>query len=127
MKGINDRLGHAQGDVALQDTARLLRSVFRESDILARLGGDEFVVFAASGTVDGDQPILTRVREALRLYNEAGTRPFKLEISLGSTPCDPEHPRSIDELLRIADGLMYEQKRLRKAAALETHRLTGEH
>ncbi len=117
MKGINDQLGHAQGDVALQDTAQLLRSVFRESDILARLGGDEFVVFAASGTVDGDRPILARVREALRLYNEAARRPFKLEISLGATPCDPEHPRSIDELLRIADGLMYEQKRLRKAHA----------
>ncbi len=120
MKGINDRLGHAEGDVALQDTAQLLRSVFRESDILARLGGDEFVVFAASGTVDGDRPILARVREALRQFNEAATRPFRLEFSLGSTPCDPEHPRSIDELLRIADGLMYEQKRQRKAQALES-------
>jgi len=120
MKSINDRLGHAQGDVALQDTAQLLRSVFRESDILGRLGGDEFVVFAASGTVDGDRPILARVREALRLYNDVVTRPFKLELSLGSTPCDPEHPRSIDELLQIADGLMYEQKRLRKAQARES-------
>ena len=120
MKGINDHLGHAQGDVALQDTARLLRSVFRESDILARLGGDEFVIFAASGTVDGDRPILARVREALRLYNEAATRPFKLEMSIGATPCDPEHPRPIDELLRVADALMYEQKRQRKSKSTES-------
>ena len=122
MKGINDRLGHAQGDVALQDTAKLLRSVFRESDILARLGGDEFVIFAATGTVDGDRPVLARVREALRLFNESAARPFQVEFSLGSTPCDPEHPRSIEELLRIADGLMYEQKRQRKARTAELPR-----
>lgn len=40
MKGINDQLGHAVGDQALQEMAKILKESFRASDIVARLGGD---------------------------------------------------------------------------------------
>ena len=44
-KNVNDRYGHLFGDKVLQEFARLLRTLFRSSDILVRFGGDEFVVF----------------------------------------------------------------------------------
>jgi PAS domain S-box-containing protein len=44
LKLINDKLGHATGDKAIEITAEILRDCFRDSDIIARLGGDEFVV-----------------------------------------------------------------------------------
>src|SRR6185369_5039973 len=46
LKWINDTLGHAEGDRAIQDTALILRNSFRTSDIVARLGGDEFVALS---------------------------------------------------------------------------------
>ena len=43
-KRINDRLGHAVGDMALKHLATLLRTQMRSIDTLGRIGGEEFVV-----------------------------------------------------------------------------------
>lgn len=45
LKGINDTLGHAQGDRAIAGISETLTGHFRKDDILVRLGGDEFMVF----------------------------------------------------------------------------------
>ena len=42
-KRVNDTYGHNTGDLALIDTAQLLKDCFK-SDFVARLGGDEFLV-----------------------------------------------------------------------------------
>ena len=39
-KNVNDRYGHLFGDKVLQEFARMLRTLFRSSDILVRFGGD---------------------------------------------------------------------------------------
>jgi diguanylate cyclase (GGDEF)-like protein len=43
-KQINDKYGHAAGDLAIRHIAQLLSNTMRESDFLARIGGDEFAV-----------------------------------------------------------------------------------
>ncbi|MEJ2323606.1 MAG: GGDEF domain-containing protein, partial [Nitrospirota bacterium] len=44
LKSINDVYGHHEGDNILKDVAHILKTTYRESDIVARIGGDEFVV-----------------------------------------------------------------------------------
>ncbi|HJU73478.1 MAG TPA: GGDEF domain-containing protein [Gemmatimonadaceae bacterium] len=111
-KLINDRFGHQEGDLALQRAARVLRSTFRDSDIIARLGGDEFVVLAAeTGT---SASIIQRLRQELAARNETDAQRYTISFSVGAARFDPEAPPTIEELLRTADSMLYEQKRRRR-------------
>jgi two-component system, cell cycle response regulator len=110
LKEVNDRFGHRDGDLALIETADILKELFRDSDIIARIGGDEFVVLALESGARAES-FLDRVREKLSARNSRGTRPFALSLSVGIAHYDPASPCSIDDLLARADALMYAEKR----------------
>lgn len=114
MKQINDTLGHDAGDEAIRAAASLLRSTFREADVLARLGGDEFVAFAPDAAPALVETLRRRLRSLVGEYNAAAGRHFHLSLSLGAAIYDPRRPRRLEALMTEADALMYEQKRLRK-------------
>lgn len=109
LKRINDTLGHLYGDQALRDTAAVLRRTFRESDIVARLGGDEFVALAH---VNRDTSVLReRLREHLATLNATRTRPYQLEVSIGTTTVGVNDQDDIETIIARADAAMYEEKR----------------
>ncbi len=62
-KSINDRLGHAVGDVVLQEMARRIDASLRPTDVAARIGGDEFLVLLPATRM----PEAVQVAERLRL------------------------------------------------------------
>ena len=113
MKQINDTFGHREGDLALIETADILRATFRESDVLARMGGDEFAVLALETSPLAADSLLERLRIHLGERNSRGHRPYALSFSVGSTRHVAGSPCLLDELLARADGLMYAQKRSR--------------
>jgi diguanylate cyclase (GGDEF)-like protein/PAS domain S-box-containing protein len=116
-KDVNDAHGHAVGDLVLQEVARRLRAVARESDTVARLGGDEFVLLLS----DGDVESVGRVGRALR---EAFARPIAIEGGAVSIAASagvaffPRHGADAPTLLRAADIAMYAAKRRRFGIAL---------
>ncbi|MBF0538425.1 MAG: diguanylate cyclase [Nitrospirae bacterium] len=114
MKYINDTFGHKAGDCAILDTACVLRQTFRDSDILARMGGDEFVVLITEATGVSELSISERLNEGLALYNETTKRCFNLSFSVGIVHYTPSDVLSIDELLTIADRLMYKHKQSKR-------------
>ena len=117
LKRINDSLGHLAGDQALRDIAHVLRQTFRESDIIARIGGDEFVAMAH---VAHDIRVLTsRVREHLQVFNAAHERPYRLDVSIGTTLVTVSSEDDIETLLARADAAMYEDKRAYATSARE--------
>ncbi len=110
LKQINDTRGHQEGDLALIETANILKNIYRESDIIARIGGDEFVAIIESTEEDCVGTITVRLKEAIETYNSKSNRGYGLSVSVGVAYYDPERPSSIDELLAQADKSMYEHK-----------------
>lgn len=113
-KEINDTLGHHVGDRALNRVADILRSAFRQSDIVARMGGDEFAVLAPEGVGEDQRELVERVRQALKEFNETSRDPFQLSVSVGITRADGETRIRLDDLLADADRAMYEEKRSKR-------------
>jgi len=117
-KGINDTLGHEEGDRALKGATQVLKNTFRDADIIARLGGDEFVVLLAETVPGMDMDNLKkRLLAGLDDWNRKENRPYQLKMSVGIVHHDPAIHKSTQEFLTHADGLMYEQKRNKKRKA----------
>jgi diguanylate cyclase (GGDEF)-like protein len=65
LKQINDRFGHAAGDVALVHFGRVLLGSIRESDVTARIGGDEFALLLPQTDAQGAEALVSRFLESL--------------------------------------------------------------
>ena len=105
-KGVNDALGHAQGDEVLRQVARRIRGSCRPSDLVARLGGDEFVVLVDGGE-DRAVPLAKRLLRVLAQPVDLGERDVGLGCSIGIA-----YPSaaSSESALRDADIAMYAAK-----------------
>lgn len=110
-KGINDRHGHAAGDLLLQETASRLMSCIRTGDTAARLGGDEFVLLIGGLARRQEceallQRIVARVAEPIALGGDAIGQ---ISASMGVAFSEPSGV-SVDQLLHAADAAMYRAK-----------------
>ena len=114
-KAINDRYGHAEGDLALTTFSNILKDTCREADVIGRLGGDEFVGLLSNTDELGAKELLTRLEFALGEHNQRASRGYDMCFSAGAVSFDSARHKTIDALLQEADALMYEQKRSRTA------------
>lgn len=110
-KPINDNFGHHEGDFALKQFAEVMRSVFRESDVIGRLGGDEFVAMLTDADDEQITVILDRFKTEMDAMNKAVNKPYLIEYSSGvkSFPYDTE--KSLEEMVAEADAAMYVRKK----------------
>jgi diguanylate cyclase (GGDEF)-like protein len=107
-KRVNDTLGHSAGNDLLLTVAAALRRGVRDIDHVARLGGDEFALLLTDANEAESRRVLDRVTAVLT-QAMAGFRvaaSFSTGVAVFLTA-----PDSVDEVIRKADGLMYEVKR----------------
>ncbi|MEP6781226.1 MAG: GGDEF domain-containing protein, partial [Gemmatimonadaceae bacterium] len=109
-KQVNDRFGHAAGDVSLKAVANLLRASVRDCDIVARLGGDEFTILAVDGDDNAASLITRRIDQRIANINARGELSAPLSLSVGHVRVRASQTSSLDELLANADNLLYKRK-----------------
>jgi diguanylate cyclase (GGDEF)-like protein/PAS domain S-box-containing protein len=114
LKVINDSFGHKEGDRALVKTAELMKETFRPSDVLARLGGDEFTALAVVDREGGLNRLVTRLQQRFDEYNALRIVPYKLSISIGVVQRDDDGTQSMEDLMALADMVMYKNKRSKR-------------
>ncbi|HEY1579767.1 MAG TPA: GGDEF domain-containing protein [Terracidiphilus sp.] len=112
LKVINDGMGHNVGSLFLVETAKLLISTFRETDVIGRLGGDEFVV---AGQFDPEEidGAIGRLRAVAASRNIIDGQTLSLSLGFAATEA---HNEPLKAVVARADKAMYKEKREKKRA-----------
>jgi diguanylate cyclase (GGDEF)-like protein len=113
-KAVNDRFGHAEGDLLLKAIARTTLATVRRSDIVSRLGGDEFTVLFPETTAAQGLVAISKLHDALNIV--VGER-WGVTFSVGQAIFQ-ELPPSAETAMGFADALMYRAKRAGKNSAV---------
>ena len=111
-KPINDRFGHAAGDLMLQVVAKRLREQVRAGDAVARLGGDEFAALICGSDAESQaREIAERLLAELSEPVHYGAERLRVTISIG-VALYPLHARNFTGLYKAADMALYRVKEL---------------
>jgi diguanylate cyclase (GGDEF)-like protein/PAS domain S-box-containing protein len=114
-KPVNDTMGHAAGDEVLVQIGERLKVASRSADDVGRLGGDEFLILLRDiPDADAAMQVAGRIRDALCDTFQLSAGPVELSASIGVAWTDGATPTA-DELVKRADGAMYESKAHRSA------------
>ena len=109
-KTINDTLGHAYGDLLLQQVAERLKSSVRQEDTVARIGGDEFtVILREINHTEDVAKVANKIIHQLSLPFMIDNREVVTSTSVGIS-LYPEDADSVEYLTKAADAAMYRAK-----------------
>ncbi len=105
-KLVNDTYGHAAGDTALMQVARVLSEAVRGSDVVCRYGGEEFLVLAPETKLEGASALAEKIRfnVAARLFGD-GERVFPVTLSIGVSQLHTSE--SGHDMIARADAALY--------------------
>lgn len=105
LKEVNDRYGHATGDILLSEVAAILKKNTRKTDIVARWGGDEFAIIFADIALADASEVMERIRcRVEKMFHDS----YGFTISVGIIPIDPD--QDLRNLLKRADQALYKAK-----------------
>ncbi len=117
LKTVNDTLGHLAGDQLIIVAANILKSCFRDDDIVARIGGDEFSLLIPNCTTERAFVLKERIQQAIIRYNNERLTCHPenpvFSLSVGFAVSD-ESSFYTEKLFQEADARMYVEKKNKK-------------
>jgi diguanylate cyclase (GGDEF)-like protein len=111
-KAVNDRFGHDAGDQVLKEVARRIAEGLREVDVAARYGGEEFAILLPHTSKTDAAVVAARLvakvrRQEFRFDSEL----VRITISIGCAGNSDVVSNNAEDLVKAADGALYEAKR----------------
>ncbi|MBI5788466.1 MAG: diguanylate cyclase [Candidatus Schekmanbacteria bacterium] len=111
-KFINDRFGHMAGDLALKETAAILKKLVRDTDVVSRYGGDEFTVILPSTDLERARVVGNKILDYFRDFQLMKGQQVlgKISLSIGLAALPNKDIKTHQQLLEFADRAMYRAK-----------------
>jgi len=108
LKYVNDNMGHEAGDQLLIKCSAVLKTSFRQDEVVARIGGDEFTILIKNCTAQKLKHSVEQLRRAIVDHNKLSSS-FPLSLSIGhAMKSSPD--MIMREVFRRADNMMYAEK-----------------
>jgi diguanylate cyclase (GGDEF)-like protein len=109
-KGINDRFGHAVGDIVLKSFVETAKTYLREFDTFGRTGGEEFCILLPQTHLAGARALARRILKGVHATSApTPDQPVKFTVSIGVAELTPQTP-SLAALMHAADRALYRAK-----------------
>ena len=110
LKAVNDTNGHDKGDIYLKETAAIICEVFDHSPVF-RVGGDEFAALLLNKDYENREELIRIFDEKCAEKRQDSSLAWeKVDVARGMAVYDPEEDKSVNDVVRRADKLMYENK-----------------
>lgn len=111
-KQYNDANGHEEGDKLLMELSELVQEYTRKTSVVARYGGEEFIVLLPGISAADAFKYAERLREAIAShpFPHRESQPFEFLSISGGIASFPDHERSIQGVIRLADEALYKAK-----------------
>ena len=115
LKMINDSYGHDGGDFAIRSMAKAISESSEGRLFTARFGGDEYIAAGISPYENYDKEYLMRLDKCLDRINAESGKPYQVRGSIGIYKAVPTENDVMDEFIKQADHLMYDDKKRKNA------------
>ena len=117
LKKVNDQYGHDKGDIYLKNACRLICVIFDHSPVF-RMGGDEFAVFLQNSDFNNKEELIKTFETRQKEINDAAENRWdEVHVAFGIAVHDPQIDDSVNDTVRRADKIMYENKRKVKSGS----------
>ena len=104
-KMINDKYGHAAGDLVLLELSAIFKNTVRTTGIVTRWGGDEFAIIFSGASLREAYAVMEQIRYKVEAkFNSS----YGLAISAGVIPLEPD--QAVQDLLLTVDQALYKAK-----------------
>ena len=131
-KLVNDTYGHSAGDKVLTQVCKVIRNIFRDSDLMVRWGGEEFLAISRFNNRKQSKFIAERLKQKIAdtdfIIGDNKVIHKSCSIGFAHYPFTPKQPSALDwkEIVDIADKALYAAKYSGRNAwvSLESNRLT---
>lgn len=115
LKQVNDVLGHQYGDELIKTVVEVINNTIRDQDFVVRMGGDEFLIVLNGIDVHDAEKVWERIKQAYEVINSDEGRPYIVSVSHGIVSHKTQQKSHIDDLIKLADEKMYQEKSVIKA------------
>lgn len=118
LKDVNDHFGHESGDNYLVAVSHVLREIMGEQALIYRYGGDEFLIIDLEDDSNQISRKMEDVSSTLKEHSYSSGHPYTLSVSYGIA--STEECATVEDLLKLADLRMYENKEAKETDAVKT-------